>query len=194
MVMIVGTGGFAAQLYSDCLDSGVEGIVGFVDNVTDKTTYYGLPVFKYEDIGPNALLINGVATLDIRRKLVAELPNYTFQSLLLGNVSRFAKLGVATITVPTSTLMANATLGNHCILNFNTYVAHDCVVGDFCTLAPYAGICGHATTGNNVSLGVNSTILPRVHVCDDVIIGAAACVTKHITEPGTYVGIPARKI
>lgn len=47
--------------------------------------------------------------------------------------------------------------------------------------------------GNNVSIGSNATILP-VEICNDVIIGAGAVVTKNITEPGTYLGNPARKI
>ena len=45
--------------------------------------------------------------------------------------------------------------------------------------------------GNNVSIGSNATILP-VNICDDVVIGAGAVVTKHITEPGVYAGNPAR--
>lgn len=45
--------------------------------------------------------------------------------------------------------------------------------------------------GNNVSVGTNATILPVV-ICDHVVIGAGAVVTKDITEPGIYVGNPAR--
>jgi acetyltransferase-like isoleucine patch superfamily enzyme len=47
--------------------------------------------------------------------------------------------------------------------------------------------------GNRVSIGSNATILP-VEVCDDVVIGAGAVVTKDITEAGVYAGNPARKI
>ena len=47
--------------------------------------------------------------------------------------------------------------------------------------------------GNNVSIGSNSTILP-VSICDKVIIGAGAVVTKDINKPGVYVGNPAKKI
>lgn len=47
--------------------------------------------------------------------------------------------------------------------------------------------------GNHVSIGSNATILP-VTICDQVVIGAGAVVTKHITEPGTYAGNPARRI
>ena len=45
--------------------------------------------------------------------------------------------------------------------------------------------------GSRVSIGSNATILP-VAVCDDVIIGAGAVVTRNITVAGTYVGNPAR--
>jgi len=47
--------------------------------------------------------------------------------------------------------------------------------------------------GNKVYVGSNSTILP-VTICDDVVIGAGAVVTKDITESGTYIGNPARKL
>jgi acetyltransferase-like isoleucine patch superfamily enzyme len=47
--------------------------------------------------------------------------------------------------------------------------------------------------GNNVSIGSNATILP-VDVCDDVVIGAGAVLTKSITESGVYAGNPAVKI
>ena len=47
--------------------------------------------------------------------------------------------------------------------------------------------------GNKVSIGSNATILP-VTICDQVVIGAGAVVTKDIMEPGTYVGNPARKL
>lgn len=45
--------------------------------------------------------------------------------------------------------------------------------------------------GNRVSIGSNATILP-VSICDDVVIGAGAVVTKSISQSGFYVGNPAR--
>ena len=47
--------------------------------------------------------------------------------------------------------------------------------------------------GNNVSIGSNATILP-VEICNHVVIGAGAVVTKNIVESGVYVGNPAKKI
>lgn len=47
--------------------------------------------------------------------------------------------------------------------------------------------------GNRVSIGSNATILP-VSICDDVVIGAGAVVTKSINEPGVYAGNPAVRL
>ncbi len=47
--------------------------------------------------------------------------------------------------------------------------------------------------GNRVSIGSNATILP-ITICDDVVIGAGAVVTKDINESGVYVGNPAVRL
>lgn len=52
---------------------------------------------------------------------------------------------------------------------------------------------GATRVGNHVLIGSNATILP-VSICDDVVIGAGAVVTRDITEPGTYVGNPAARV
>ena len=45
--------------------------------------------------------------------------------------------------------------------------------------------------GDQVSIGSNATILP-VKICNHVVIGAGAVVTRDISEPGVYAGNPAR--
>ena len=45
--------------------------------------------------------------------------------------------------------------------------------------------------GNHVSVGTNATILP-VTICNQVVIGAGAVVTKDVTISGIYAGNPAR--
>jgi len=47
--------------------------------------------------------------------------------------------------------------------------------------------------GNHVSIGSNATILP-VTICNNVVIGAGAVVTKNIDEAGIYAGNPAKLI
>lgn len=45
--------------------------------------------------------------------------------------------------------------------------------------------------GNHVSIGSGASVLP-VEICDHVVIGAGAVVTKNISRPGIYAGNPAR--
>ncbi len=71
---------------------------------------------------------------------------------------------------------------------------HNVQIGDYMTVAPNAIILGFVNIESKCYIGANASILPRINVCSDVIIGAGAVVTKDITEPGTYVGIPAKKI
>lgn len=48
--------------------------------------------------------------------------------------------------------------------------------------------------GDNVIIGAGSTIVGPVTICDNVVIGAMSLVNVDISEPGTYVGIPVRKV
>jgi acetyltransferase-like isoleucine patch superfamily enzyme len=81
-------------------------------------------------------------------------------------------------------------------------IGEDCFVGHgvmfvndlFATGGPARGrreLWGATRIGDRVSIGSNATILP-VTVCDDVVIGAGAVVTRNIERPGIYAGNPAR--
>lgn len=50
--------------------------------------------------------------------------------------------------------------------------------------------------GNNVQIGAGAKIIAkgRLKIVSDVTIGANAVVVKDILQPGTYVGIPVKKI
>jgi acetyltransferase-like isoleucine patch superfamily enzyme len=83
-------------------------------------------------------------------------------------------------------------------------IGEDCFVGHgvmfindlFATGGPARGnkdLWKSTRIGNRVSIGSNATILP-VAICDDVVIGAGAVVTKDIKVPGKYAGNPARLI
>ena len=80
-------------------------------------------------------------------------------------------------------------------------IGEDCFVGHgvmfindaFATGGPARGRREHwqpTHVGNRVSIGSNATLLP-VSICDDVVIGAGAVVTRDLTTPGVYAGNPA---
>jgi acetyltransferase-like isoleucine patch superfamily enzyme len=81
------------------------------------------------------------------------------------------------------------TIGDDCFISHGAMFIND----PFTTGGP-AGereLWGETRLGNHVSVGTNATILP-VSICDHVVIGAGAVVTKNIKESGIYAGNPAR--
>lgn len=56
------------------------------------------------------------------------------------------------------------------------------------------GSCGKVRIGNNVFIGVNTTILKGTEIGDNVIIGANSLVNKKCKSNSVYAGNPARYI
>lgn len=84
------------------------------------------------------------------------------------------------------------TIGHHCFIGHGVMFIND----SFMSGGPAGGDKNKwrpTRIGNHVSIGSNATLLP-VTICDHVVIGAGAVVTKDIEKPGTYAGNPARLI
>lgn len=103
-------------------------------------------------------------------------------------------IGTGSIVCAGTIITVDVKIGNHVHLNLHTTVGHDSVIGDFSTTAPNVNISGNVTIGNGVYLGTACCIREKLTICEDAVIGMNASVVKDITEAGTYVGIPAKKI
>ena len=100
-------------------------------------------------------------------------------------------------------------IGRRCKIQSHSFICELVTVGDDCFIghgvmftndtfkegkpAGNKNFWKPTNIGNHVSIGSNATILP-VTICDHVVIGAGAVVTKNITAPGVYAGNPAKKI
>jgi len=117
-------------------------------------------------------------------------------------------IGDFTFIGPFTEVQKDVSIGNHCRIQSHTFICEGVVIGDDCFIghgvmfinddfssgSPAGGDRSKwrkTIVGKNVSIGSNATILP-VTICDDVVIGAGAVVTKDVTIPGKYVGNPAR--
>jgi acetyltransferase-like isoleucine patch superfamily enzyme len=107
-------------------------------------------------------------------------------------------------------IQKDVTIGRNCRIQSHSFICELVTIGDNCVVAhgvmfindtfsvggPARGdrsLWKRTVVGNDVSIGSNATILP-VAICDKVVIGAGAVVTRDITEPGVYAGNPARKL
>lgn len=111
--------------------------------------------------------------------------------------------------------------GTDVVIGAGTFVNHECYfdvgrttlrIGRDCNLGPQVGIFsmthdltpggGYDRTsrhhpvaiGDRVWIGARATVLPGVTIGDDVVVGAGALVTGDCLEPGTYLGVPARRV
>lgn len=120
------------------------------------------------------------------------------------------KIGAGTFIGPFVEIQKDVTIGECCKIQSHSFICELVEIGDDCFVGHGVMFVndtfseGKPASGNKdlwkatkindrVSIGSNATLLP-VSVCSDVVIGAGAVVTRDITEPGTYVGNPARKL
>jgi len=68
------------------------------------------------------------------------------------------------------------------------------VLEDFVHVSPGSHLAGKVSVGKSSWLGIGSVVSNNVNICSGCNVGAGAVVVKDITEPGTYVGVPARRV
>ena len=120
-------------------------------------------------------------------------PNLIHPSALYDQRSEKIKMGVGNILCAGTILTTDITIGHYVHLNLGVTVGHDTIIGDYTTVSPGVHISGKVIIGKNIFIGTGAVILENLNICDNVIIGAGAVVARNIEEPGTYIGIPAKK-
>jgi acetyltransferase-like isoleucine patch superfamily enzyme len=116
-------------------------------------------------------------------------------------------IGDGSFVGPFVEIQKGVNIGKRCRIQSHSFICELVTIGDECFIShgvmfvnDLFGTGGPAEKpelwrptklGNRVSVGTNATVLP-VTICDQVVIGAGAVVTKDITVPGIYAGNPAR--
>jgi acetyltransferase-like isoleucine patch superfamily enzyme len=106
-------------------------------------------------------------------------------------IQRDATIGKRTRVQSHAFICELVTIGDDCFISHGAMFINDLFQDGGPSPSGRRDLWKSTTIGNDVSIGTNATILP-VSICDNVVIGAGSVVTKDITEPGVYVGNPAR--
>jgi len=194
---IIGAGGFGKEIYWSLSMRERANTVFFVDDeYWDDSNEKILPLSSFDSDKYEVVI--AIADSYHRERIVNSLPKNTKFFTHIHPTAQIhgddVEIGPGSIICAGSIITTNVKIGKHAHINLITTIGHDCVIGDYFTTAPGVQISGNEKIGNRVYFGTRSCIKQKLTICDDVIIGMNAGVVKNITEPGTYIGTPAKKI
>lgn len=175
-----------------------------VPDTVQQTHHVGLPVLTESDVLKRAMTFNGfiaVGRSHLRHKIWQRFeragvtwPVLRHPSIIFDSRPGALDIGQGSILFPGCTLTSQIKIGAHVHINIGCSISHDVLISDFSTLSPGVRLAGKVHLGERVWLGMGAMVAENIRICNDVIIGAGAVVLSDITDPGTYIGIPARKI
>lgn len=197
-VIIIGAGGHArviadiVRCRGDCLlgfldDRATEGVgeIPVLGTVKDYVNY------------PDAHFIIGIGNAAVRRRVAEEMNGVQWYTAIhpAAVVSDMnVSIAPGTAVMAGAVINPGAAIGAHCIINTAAVVEHDNIIGDYAHISVGAKLAGTVTVGPDTWVGIGAVVSNNLSICGGSFIGAGAVVVKSVTEPGTYVGVPARRI
>jgi sugar O-acyltransferase (sialic acid O-acetyltransferase NeuD family) len=177
----------------------------FVDDNPPAKQLNGHRVLTYADwLGEPAdfrLITLAIANSAVREKLaarcVADGINFLNAKAANAVVMDEVEIGPGAVLCPFVTLTSNIRIGRQFHANIYSYVAHDCLIGDFVTFAPGVHCNGNVVIEDHAYIGTGAILRqgkPRepLVIGRGSIVGMGAIVTRSVGAGTTVVGNPAR--
>ena len=197
-VIVIGGSGHARSVI-DCIRSSGAEVAGILDDGLKTGTHViGVPVLgavaDYLQYRDHSFLI-AVGNNAVRRRL-AQMMDVQWYTAVHARawVSDHASLGAGTVVMANAAVNTGAAVGQHCIINTGAVVEHDDRLADYVHISPNAALGGTVLVGEGSHVGIGACVRNNISICGGCIIGAGAAVVRDIEIPGTYVGVPTRRL
>jgi len=167
----------------------VHSCMGFkvVGKVADAT--------KYKDEADFFVAIGNNATRElIQEKLEAEKLTITKLIHPSAIIGTDVEIGYGTAIMAGVVINSSCKIGKGCIINTSCSLDHDNIIEDYVHISPGVNTAGTVRVGKGCWIGIGSVISNNVSICSGCNIGAGAVVIGDISIPGTYAGVPVRRI
>lgn len=179
----------------------------FVDDGSNEASVNGIEVMTTEEFKetPAAEKFFNIAIGNSKtREKIAE-------NLISAGINPFAitsansivldenKIADGVILCPFTTITSNTKIGKFFHANIYSYVAHDCVIGDFVTFAPGVKCNGNVIIEDHAYIGTGAIIkqgTPEkpIVIGAGAVVGMGAVVTKSVPAGAVMVGNPAKPL
>lgn len=177
----------------------------FVETQNLRGEVNGVPVFSEEsflELGHHKKYFNvAISDSGARESISSKLIGSGAKPLTLTapdtTIYTGNNIGEGAIICSKCTITSNVSIGKFFHLNIYSYVAHDCVIGDFVTFAPNVHCNGNVHIGSHAYIGTGAILRqgtssrPLV-IGEGAVVGMGAVVTKDVPPFTTVVGNPAR--
>jgi sugar O-acyltransferase (sialic acid O-acetyltransferase NeuD family) len=209
---LIGAGGFGREVMPIALDNigraiggKTEGHVCFVETAPRSSTVNGIPCLSEDDFFALncerksfniAVADSAVRQSFAERCLANDVEPYSLRSMS-AEVFDSSDIHATAILCGYSSVTSNVRIGKFFHANVHSYVAHDCVIGDYVTFAPNVHCSGNVHVGDHAYIGAGALIKqgtaekPLV-IGEGAVIGMGAVVVKEVPPYTTVIGNPAR--
>jgi sugar O-acyltransferase (sialic acid O-acetyltransferase NeuD family) len=207
-ILIIGSSGHAKVICDIVEKEGLYVIIGFLDNFREP----GEEVFGYRVLGKLDDLPELSSQYDVSDGIIAigdnfnrykvykeisqTLPGFSFISTVHpgANIARDVDIDIGTVIMAGVSINPGCRTGKFCILNTNSSLDHDSVMGDFSSMAPNVSTGGNVSIGSFSAIGIGASIIHGVSIGSHTVIGAGAVVLKDVNSYKVAYGSPAREI
>lgn len=195
-----------ADQADEASDLGSPPKIYFIDDNPLAEIVNGYQVLSWEKfsglVGDKKVVI-AIASSSARRSLHSKIlrSSVDMLSVRARNVVAYdqVQIGEGCVIASGCILTSNISIGVCFHANINSYVAHDCVIGDYVTFAPCVKCNGNVIIEDDVYVGTGA-IIKQGKPGRPLIIGkgakieAGSYVTKTVSPGETVFGSPARKM
>ena len=194
-LIIIGASGHGKVVADIAELNGYSDIV-FLDDDASIKDCAGYPVVGKSTEAPEGDVFVAIGNVSHRKRLMAFYADRTQPMLIHPSavIAKDAEIGKGTAVMAGAVINPGTVIGKGVIVNTSSSVDHDCVVEDLVHVSVGAHLSGTVTVGEGTWVGVGAVVSNNINICSNCMIGAGAVVIKDILEPGTYVGVPAKKM
>lgn len=207
IIGIYGASGFGREVLPLVREQYAGAQLCFVDDGAQDSKLNGYTVFTYQDFldlpQTDKSVIFAIANSKIREGLETKCKEdgLSIASVKAANSIILDQVEIAegAVLCHFTQLTSNIKIGKQFHANIYSYVAHDCVIGDYVTFAPKVQCNGnvhiedHAYIGTGAIIKQGTPARPIV-IGKGAVVGMGAVVTKSVAPGVTVIGNPARPL